>query len=305
MNSRVKNFLVDLVKRGFRGKALLFWARRKALLGIEDTLYEEDRRAIDVVIPCTSKDLEVLPITIENLRKKLFQPINKVHVIVPAIDEKSIVKIQQMDCQLHFDHEAAPFARELISYRVAGLDRTGWLFQQFIKLNADSIASTEDFLIFDADTILLKPTSFFNKGKTVFFFSDEFHLPYFALINKLFPGLELFKASFVAHGMLLNKKVLSDLKRDLEGIANGAWYSAILNCCDFTEKSCFSEYELYANYFINQNSSKVVTKYWCNRSYERRLLDGFKTMKIPKFVRTASFHAYVENQESASGAGLK
>ena len=70
------------------------------------------------------------------------------------IDEKSIFNLDK-------NH---------IKYKVGDIDRSGWLFQQLIKLNGDKITEKENFLVLDSDTIFIRRITFFKDNKTIFYY---------------------------------------------------------------------------------------------------------------------------------------
>lgn len=125
----------------------------------------------------------------------------------------------------------------------------------------------------------------------MFFQSDEYHLPYFKAIRKLIPRLKLNGVSFVSHGMLFNKEILQKMKEEISVKSGKNWYEAIIELVDNNEPSCFSEYELYANYYIN-NSKKYKLYPFLNLSLPlSELCNIHKYIHLTKYT-SISFHSY-------------
>ena len=43
---------------------------------------------------------------------------------------------------------------------VNGVDRSKWIYQQFLKWSGDDLAETTHYLVVDADTVLIRPQVF-------------------------------------------------------------------------------------------------------------------------------------------------
>jgi hypothetical protein len=68
-------------------------------------------------------------------------------------------------------------------------ERSGWYFQQFLKMAYAYKCQCGHYLIWDSDTIPLNKIIFWdNNGKCLFTMKTEYHIPYFKTIKKLFYG---------------------------------------------------------------------------------------------------------------------
>ena len=77
--------------------------------------------------------------------------------------------------------------------------RFGWYLQQFLKLSALQKFNQEPVIIWDADSVALNPISFFRPdGGIEIYTSDEYHLPYFELIDRLLRMDKRVPFSFIA-----------------------------------------------------------------------------------------------------------
>ncbi len=248
---------------------------------------------IDVIITVIEKDFDVLPYTIQSVRSNVRHPIGQIFVIAPET-EKIKLLCREEKCTYLNEETILPINKKDIDYFVKGVDRSGWLMQQLIKLNGDKICSQEYFLAIDADTVLIQPHTFLTKNKTIFLCSDEYHLPYFETYHKLLGERTTFPVSFVSHYMLFHKPKLHSLKKAIEQRNNTLWFNAIISCISKTETSSFSEYETYGNFLRSNFSTSVKLKYWFNISMSRKKINEISRLKkdLCHKYRAISFHSY-------------
>ena len=97
--------------------------------------------------------------------------------------------------QLVFEEEF-PFTLEDIAQICQNRGRTSWYYQQVLKLYAHRVLKDrllEEYVIWDSDTILLKPTPFFlnDYGEIhgLFAISPEYNPPYMEHMERLLPEL--------------------------------------------------------------------------------------------------------------------
>ncbi len=240
--------------------------RRKALYAVR-TLFERplpppSGEKIDVVIPVVAKDLAILPLCLEGVRRCLNHPIGEIYAVAPRLPE--IVGF----CRSH----GLEFVDELsvlgygprdIGYRPCGTDRSGWIFQQLVKLSG-AVGNREHSLVVDADHILLRPHTFLTRrGRTVFYGSRECHWPYYDAVARLMGSVRMEWLSYVDHKMLFSKSQLDHLKEQLEARSRRSWDRAILDSLQPDETSAFSEYELYGLTFP---ARRKIVRPWRNKT---------------------------------------
>lgn len=249
---------------------------------------------LDVVFTVAEKDLNVLPYAIAGVKENLKHPIARIIVIAPD-SEKIKTLCDGFDCRFVSEDSVMPITKKDINYTVKGLDRSGWLYQQFLKLSADSCCSQEYYLVIDADTILITPQVFEVKGKTILLHSDEHHQPYFDLYKKLFSMDSPSDLSFVSHQMLLRKKRVLELKMEIENRFNDVWFNVILNNINRSESSAFSEYETYGQWMLSNYENEIIREYWENNTITRQRLSELEAIKkeLAGKYRSISFHSYM------------
>ena len=155
--------------------------------------------------------------------------------------------------------------------RFALNDRSGWYFQQFLKMAICNIADIADYyVIWDSDTILLKNIDFFDKeGKVLISTKIENHTPYFKLIKKILGIEKQVNFSFISEHMMVNKFYMKELLNHIIAQTPDkiSWVEFILNTIDKKDMtSGFSEFETYGNF--------IATKY--KDSFKCRVLKSIR-----------------------------
>lgn len=206
---------------------------------------------IDIIMPIIAKDLDVLPLSLEGIRRNCANRISEIYLVAPNVPE--IVRFaKENNCIFVDELTVLSFGPKDINVIAEnGDDRSGWIFQQFIKLSGN-IGKEKWFVTLDADHILLKPHTFVDKNlRHVFYQSKECHLPYYTLIKKILGDIHLSRLSYVAHKMVFNKESLKFLRNEIESNYNSdglRWWQKIIHYLDLSTLSPFSEFETYGNY---------------------------------------------------------
>lgn len=219
---------------------------------------------IDIIIPLIQKDLIILPLCIEGIRNCITHNFYEIYIVAPK-DELILDYCKKLN--LVFIDETSIFGyapNELKIFTGNNKNnRSGWIFQQLIKLSG-VIGKNRYFLCIDADHVLIKKHSFISScNKHIFYQSPEYHKPYYDIIQKLFRNKKYPDSclSYISHKMIFDKIELSKLQKSLSELHNANWISVIINSLDFNEDSGFSEFEMYGSY-INKNMK--ILRLWKN-----------------------------------------
>jgi len=248
---------------------------------------------LDILITAIEKDIETLPRVIYGLRQYLQHPIGDIYIVAPS---SLIIRKFCHDNNIKYVSEEGilPFQKADLNYECHGIDRSGWLFQQFLKLSGGEICSQEFILVIDADTFFVAPQVFIWDGKMVLLHSDEHHQPYFDVYQKLFGAFAPTSLSFVAHQMLFSKQKLGKLKEEIEERHGDTWHNVILSHIDIDECSAFSEYETYGQWILANYPDEVHREYWFNCSMNRFQSDwGSNNEDTP--YRSVSIHVHADS----------
>lgn len=258
---------------------------------------------IDVVIPCTEKDLPVLEKAIlgiqengKNIRRVIVISKEKYTDLAEWVPE-SDYPFSKKDLALAMfgDLEKAE------NYLSLKKNRAGWLLQQLLKLYAFEVIPnlSSNVLLLDADTVFLSEVSFMNeRGGSAFHPSfREYHLPYFRHGRKLLPGFHRLHPEFsgISHHMLIQKSVVENLFRDVEKEHNKPFWQVF--CALVDKKDIYhagaSEYELYFNYALAKTDQvSVETLKWTNTGDIHNLEDykraGYHYISAHDYLRESN-----------------
>lgn len=260
------------------------------------------QRKIDVLIPAIDKDLGTLPHVIDSVREMVRHPLGRILIVAP--DSAKIKALcRKKGCRFVHERTVLPFAKKDIVHKSRTWDRSGWLYQQLLKLNGDQVSRTPRFLVIDADTVLIRPHIFKKGRKTVFYCRNWSQPEYFRSYERLLGLKPTGKPSFVAHYMLFDKSRLAKLKQTIEDKHGTSWYRAILGCIDKTRPFAFSEFETYGNYFRTVAPGRMQIKRALNKSLggTPSQFSPLKIARLARKYRSLSFHKrriYVRNKRT-------
>ena len=246
---------------------------------------------IDVLIPAAPKDLGTLPHAIDGVRRMVRHPIGAIYVVAPESPRIRAVCARK-GCVFVDERRIEPIPKSRIRYGSKRWNRSGWLYQQLLKLSGDRLVRHRHFLVLDADTVLIRPHRFRIGGKTVFYCRRWSQPEYFRTYRRLTGRRRKAKVSFVAHYMLFDRRKLARLKRMIEARHGKPWHRAILDSIDRTRNFGFSEYETYGNLVYGHNPSAVKLLPALNLSLRRSAssLSEAEKRRYARKYRSLSFH---------------
>ena len=223
---------------------------------------------LDVVIPCSPKDLETLELCIQSVRRYA-ENIRRIIVIS---------KDRLTNSAEWFPESQFPFSKEMIAQEIfagetgraeeflaAPNTRIGWIYQQFLKFYAPFTIPgiSSNVLIVDSDVIFLQPVSFITKkGAPLFTPATEYADSYFEHAARLLPGLQrVYRAhSGIAHHMLFQRPILEDLFTLIRQTHGAEPWRAICRCIqqEAAYHCCMSEYEIYLNFVLLRTDQGAI-----------------------------------------------
>ena len=239
---------------------------------------------IDIVIPTTSKDLSILPLCVESVHEFVRHEIGTIYVVAPASEEIADI-CERFGCTYVEESNFLPAPKH-------ELECSGWILQQFIKLNGHRFVGNEHYLVLDSDTVFLRPQVFVMGSRKVLKYSDQYELLYDPSLRILLGSTQRFPVSFIAHHMLFTVELIKQLLRSMENRFSLPWYQAILDKVDHSRQISLSEYELYGNYVSKEFMKSHELSYWFGADLAREKADSLKSLVIRYGRRyaSASFH---------------
>lgn len=227
---------------------------------------------MSVLTACIARDLPILEITARKLAEMV--PIKSLHVVVRGDELERFRSRLGSAVRLIPEDGFIPgmTLRELQQLPLESFPKgAGWYFQQFLKLQfAFEDAADDYYLIWDADTIPLRPLRFFdNAGRMLLTRAAEHHAPYFETYRKVLGEEPRREFSFIAQHMLVQKSIARAMLRQIENLRPGAenWAWKIMRALPDRGLNLFSEYETYGHYVKQHHPDRVV---FVDRQWSRR-----------------------------------
>jgi hypothetical protein len=283
---------LDTLRAAFTLRSLRFRYGVKTTTGVWTKA--ESPVPLDIVIPVIDKDADTLPFVIDSAREWLRHPITNIYLVCP-LDSRRIQAIaSEKGCVCIDEAGLLPITKRDIQYKVEGIDRSGWLYQQFLKWRGDAFTTEKHFLILDSDTVLIAPHVFVSEGLQYFDYCDTVHQPYFDAYSRLMGHTAPCPVSLTSHHALVDKEVLAQLKERLEKDSGTDWYRAIMGAIDHKQMSSHSDYDTYGQFFFETRKSSMVIRYWHNKSLPRGAIGELGRLRAHYRgrYRTLSFHEY-------------
>ena len=180
--------------------------------------------------------------------------------------------------------------------------RAGWYYQQLLKLAVSNIFSiSENYVVLDADTIILKKIPFYENDKFVFLKANEYNKPYFINYENLLKEKANREFSFISQYMIFNKKIVGELLNKIIKRYNytANWNWLIMKNLIGTGPSLFSEYETYGHFIKNNyiNSCIFIDLPWL-RNGSKVVGTMFPNLKQLQKLKSNYFLVSFEHQES-------
>ena len=200
----------------------------------------------DIVIPVGPNDKSVIEEQIKYTQKNI---IGYRNIYLICYDPSIIIN----GC-ITIDENIFPFNIETVAKYHGKLDRNGWYLQQLLKLYAGKIIPDilDKYLVIDADTFFLKPTTFIENNKCLYNYGTEYHKSYFDHMEKLDKSLIKMdqNKSGICHHMIFETKYIDEILNKIENKHNDLFYNVFLKTIIDVKNSGASEYEIYFNFML-------------------------------------------------------
>lgn len=225
------------------------------------------RQDFDLVICAIERDIPILEIGLPYMRKYL-RPTRIVliaprtcHPALGALGKKigGFSDFNLIDEDSLIDGLNKEYVGALLVARGANPQRSGWYFQQFLKLcYALSPAVNNYYLVWDADTIPLRPLEFFSEtGKVIFETSKEYNADYFFTMKKIIGKGKTYAYSFISEHMMMERATVRELLTSIcfpnPTSAQEVVQRVIAAVSDEAlSSSGFSEFETYGTFAVSK-----------------------------------------------------
>lgn len=218
---------------------------------------------IDIVIPVKNDPnyKGFLPICLDSIYENVEHEIDQIFILssesptnLPKWTQSKIQFINENDFLKSIDPKLNTQSSAFVALR------SGWIRQQLIKLYSFKLGRASYTLIVDADLCFLKPTSFVENGKFIFYLENEFYQPYFATIKKMLGYDKCVEESFIADHIFVDKVILEEMIREVE-LKHKKNFVELLNEILVSDPKlivpALSEYEMYGTYVFTKHPHLV------------------------------------------------
>jgi len=215
--------------------------------------------SFDIVILLGPNDNNIINIQIEYTKKNIIDYRN---IYIVSYDKNIYI-----DGCITIDENIFPFTIKEIGDFHGKISRNGWYLQQLIKFYSGGVIPgiLGRYLVIDCDTFFLKPTTFIKDDKLLFNYSSEYHKPYFEHMERVHPSLKRLyeNKSGICHHMIFETKYTNKLIDMVEDFHKRQFWVVFLQKVseDLCHASGASEYEIYFNYMLKENSNKIELRY--------------------------------------------
>lgn len=215
------------------------------------------RSFMEYLLPVSKRDIEIANITIQSILRNNTN--SKIIVLTKTENTNLFINPNTtiLDEDKIIDGLSFDSIRVYLKSLFDSTERTGWYFQQFLKM-AYSLISEGDYIIWDSDTFMLKNISFVVNNQQILYYKNVIeHESYKRTFNSLLPDVTFIKdRSFVNEIMYVDKSVMIDIISSIESRFSKPFYQAILdNICSSDYFAGFSEYATYSNYVMHFRSN--------------------------------------------------
>lgn len=142
--------------------------------------------------------------------------------------------------------------------------RTGWYYQQFLKMEYWKLCTDDYYLCWDADTIPLHKIEMFHSiGKPFLDTKSEYTHSYFETIKNLWGFDKAIEQSFISEHMLFNKLLMKEMIEEIESmpLSGSTYYEKIFSAVTDPFKG-FSEFETYGTWIANKYPNEYRLRQW-------------------------------------------
>ncbi len=212
---------------------------------------------MDIIVPMTANNLPVFRLNVEWMKRNLCKGRILVVGASGLSDSCASLGVGFLDEDQVYEGLALRKVKDYLKRRIGDSKRAGWYFQQFLKYAYAYACEEEYYIVWDADTVPLRPISHMEDGHPLFTKKEEMEPAYFATLGRLFGGSvgRYGDFSFICENMVFHaqtvKEMLGEILRQ-PGLQGKTFWERILSAVSDQDLpgSGFSEFETYGNYVM-------------------------------------------------------
>lgn len=248
----------------------------------------------DIVIVAHEKDFNNIKFIIEYTSINL--EFDSIHLILSNREEykdaELVPTLTNKPIYFHLENDVLSIDKSRIKHR------PNWIYQMLLKM-FQNVTKNDNFLIIEADCIILNKLTFFNGDKTIFYLGrDHYHEQYYNFNKRLLGIGREFNHSFISEFMMYDKKIIKDLLKKLKCNQIDDFLELVYLYVD--DNSYPSDYDLYGNFYYSNYPNNFETKI-LNFNMFGRHSNYWSNEEIKELIRTnedkdaISFHCWGYN----------
>ena len=166
----------------------------------------------------------------------------------------------------------------------------GWYLQQFLKLGYSRFCNDEYYLVWDADTLPIRPVEFFDResGKPYLNLKREYVAPYFTTINTLLGLGKGRSESYITEHMFFHteacRKMLTDFEANRSIKGSSFWEKCIYGAALRESAQSFSEYETFGTYVSDRFPELYTPRKMCTLRCGQEFLGSAPSAEVLAWV---------------------
>lgn len=245
----------------------------------------------DIVIVAHEKDFNNIKFIVEQCSINL--NFESIHLILSDRmeykDMDLLINISNKPIYKHLENDVLKIDKNRIAHR------PNWIYQMLLKM-FQNVTKNDNFLVIEADCLILNKIEFFNANKTIFYMGrDHYHQEYYNFSQKLLGIGREYNHSFISEFMMYDKKVIKELLNN----ANCKNVNEFLELVylHVNNNSYPSDYDLYGNFYFSKyydNFEAKVLNFHMSGRYENYWSDFEikELINLHKDKDAISFHCW-------------
>lgn len=248
----------------------------------------------DIVIVAHEKDFNNIKFIVEY--SSICLEFDSIHLILSNREEYKDVELlstlSNKPIYYHLENDVLSVDKSRIGHR------PNWIYQMLLKM-FQNVTKNDNFLVIEADCVILNKLKFFNEDRTIFYLGrDHYHQQYYNFNNKLLGIGREYNHSFISEFMMYDKKIIIELLNKTKCNNVNDFLELIYLYVD--NNTYPSDYDLYGNFYYSNYPNNFETKI-LNFDMSGRYSNYWSNDEIKELINThkdkdaISFHCWGYN----------
>lgn len=208
----------------------------------------------DIVIVAHEKDFNNIKFIVEY--SSICLEFDSIHLILSNREEykdaELLSTLSNKPIYYHLENDVLSVDKSRISHR------PNWIYQMLLKM-FQNVTKNDNFLVIEADCVILNKLKFFNEDRTIFYLGrNHYHQQYYNFNNKLLGIGREYNHSFISEFMMYDKKIIREFLNKTKCNNIDDFLELIYLYVD--DNTYPSDYDLYGNFYYSNYPNNFETK---------------------------------------------